>query len=89
MITERTRMVTTWQEAVSILSKNCSVHAQNINVLEKEILRLKKKNKATGLGFLVIAVVCAVVRHNYDSCKDLDNRLTKCEQALLEKCCRD
>lgn len=86
MISEKTRLVSTWEEAVTVLSKNCTMQAKNINDLEKAVLtlerRLKQKSRVAGYAFLCLGAVCFILKADRD---DIHKRLDKCEEQLKEK----
>lgn len=86
MISERTRIISSWEEAVTILSKNCSVQAKNINELERALLNLeksvKKKNRMVGIMFMTLGVMISLKAFEN---ADIQKRLDKCEEQLKEK----
>ena len=86
MISEKTRLVSTWEEAVTVLSKNCTMQAKNINDLEKAVLtlerRLKQKSRAGGWALIGLAALCLVLKADHD---DIHKRLDSCEKGLRDK----
>lgn len=86
MISEKTRVVNTWEEAVTVLSKNCSMQAQNINDLERALLSLeksvKKKNRVIGIMFMTLGGMISLKAFEN---ADIQKRLDKCEEQLKEK----
>lgn len=86
MIAERTRAVSTWEEAVTVLSKNCTEHAKNINDLEKTVFTLKRrldqKSRIAGYAFLCLGAVCFILKADRD---DIHKRLDGCEKELRDK----
>ena len=86
MISERTRLVSTWEEAVTVLSKNCTMQSKNINDLEKAVLtlerRLNQKSRVAGYAFLCLGAVCFILKADRD---DIHKRLACCEKELRDK----
>lgn len=82
MITEKTRVVNSWQEAVTVLAKNCSLQAQNINDLERMVIKLERKNRVAGIGFLVLGVLAFAWAGEYSN---MQKRLDECEKQLRNK----
>lgn len=81
MISEKTRVVNSWQEATTILAKNCSLQAQNINDLERMVVKLDRKNRIVGICFLALGAMAFAWSAEYTN---IQNRLDRCEKQLEE-----
>ena len=86
MISEKTRLVSTWEEAVTVLSKNCTMQSKNINDLEKTVFalesRFNRKCRAGGWALIGLAALCLVLKADHD---DIHKRLDSCEKVLGDK----
>lgn len=79
MISEKTRVVNSWQEATTVLAKNCSLQAQNINDLERMVMKLDRKNRIVGICLVALGVMGFTWGAEYTN---IHNRLDRCEKQL-------